>query len=79
MGIALIVIFVGVSSAAFGLYYINPEAQAAPSTLTIMTYNVHQGEDKLGSLIHFGRESDGTVVLVNDAVDNGKAPATSRI
>ncbi|NHJ85005.1 MAG: hypothetical protein FK734_06055 [Asgard group archaeon] len=48
MAIALIVIFAGVSSAAFGLYYINPAAQATPTTLTIMTYNVHQGEDKLG-------------------------------
>ena len=44
----LIGMIIVVSSTGLGINYINPDTPTSPTTLNIMTYNVHQGEDKLG-------------------------------
>ncbi|HUU78872.1 MAG TPA: endonuclease/exonuclease/phosphatase family protein [candidate division Zixibacteria bacterium] len=48
IALTLIVMFSTVTGLGLGLNIINPQTPSNPLTLTIMTYNVHQGEDKLG-------------------------------
>ena len=45
---SIIVMFSLVTGFGLGLNIINPNTPASPSTITIMTYNVHQGEDHDG-------------------------------
>ncbi|MHA1555320.1 MAG: endonuclease/exonuclease/phosphatase family protein [Candidatus Heimdallarchaeota archaeon] len=44
----LIGMILAVSATGFGINIVTPETPATPTSLTIMTYNVHQGEDKAG-------------------------------
>ncbi|MFW9923236.1 MAG: endonuclease/exonuclease/phosphatase family protein [Candidatus Thorarchaeota archaeon] len=51
VALSLIGIFIGISAIGMGVFTINPPtAPSSPTTFKIMTYNVHQGEDKSGQL-----------------------------
>lgn len=68
----LIGLVLAVSSIGLGINIINPQTPASPTTLKVMTYNVHIGEDKNGTsnllrLVESIRRADPDVIGLQES------------
>ncbi|MHA1354370.1 MAG: endonuclease/exonuclease/phosphatase family protein [Candidatus Heimdallarchaeota archaeon] len=72
IAVGVIVLFAAVTTIGFGINRINPDTPIAPTTLSIMTYNVHQGEDKQGQpnfvrLLNSIRKADPDILALQES------------
>ena len=72
IAVGVIVLFAALTGIGLGINRIHPEIPTTPTTLSIMTYNVHQGEDKLGQpnlvrLLNSIRKADPDVLALQES------------